>query len=120
MPHFAVPTSKRNFARLQRKNATSIEQRLWKALRARRCNGWKFRRQAPVGSYILDFVCLEARLVIEADGPMHDRPDIRQRDAQRDNWLRQNGFTILRITGDEIVGDLGMAMQRVEAALKQT
>ena len=70
-------------ARALRRRATLTERTLWTRLRDRRLDGLKFRRQVPVGRYVLDFVCLAHRLVIEADGPFHDE----DHDAQRDQWL---------------------------------
>ena len=78
--------------------APPIERALWKLLRDRRLGGLKFRRQFPVGRYVLDFVCLRHRLVVEADGPFHDPAH----DAQRDAWLGAQGFRVLRFTNSRI------------------
>ena len=75
-----------------------MERQLWAVLRDRRLEGLKFRRQFPAGPYVLDFVCLRHRLVVEADGPFHD-PD---RDAQRDAWLASRGFRVLRFANGDI------------------
>ncbi len=98
---------------------TALEARLWKALRSRGLLDHKFRRQVVVGAYVVDFVCFEARLVVEADGPHHRRENQIGHDTVRDAWLQGQGFRVLRLTGDELVGDLGMALQKVEAALKK-
>ena len=63
-----VPKPKTSFARQRRSAATRIERDLWHQLRAKRLDGWKFRREAPIGPYVVDFACFEARLVVEADG----------------------------------------------------
>jgi very-short-patch-repair endonuclease len=89
MPRHATP----NQARALRRRAPATERRLWTLLRDRRLAALKFRRQVPVGPYVLDFVCFQHRLVVEADGPFHD-PD---RDARRDAWLTEQGFRILRL-----------------------
>jgi very-short-patch-repair endonuclease len=79
-------------ARALRRRATASERDFWKLLRHRRLEGLKFRRQVPIGRYILDFVCLRHRLVVELDGPFHDPAH----DAERDAWLEAEGFRILR------------------------
>jgi very-short-patch-repair endonuclease len=85
-------------ARALRRNAPETERLLWKLLRDRRLEGLKFRRQAPLGPYVLDFVCLRHRLVIEADGPFHDS----EQDAVRDASLAAQGFRVLRFPNKEI------------------
>ncbi|KTS78306.1 DNA (cytosine-5-)-methyltransferase [Pseudomonas oryzihabitans] len=87
-------------ARSLRRNQTDAERALWQHLRGKRLQGLKFRRQHPHGRYILDFVCLEARLVIELDGGQHqDSPADRERDA----WLQARGFQILRFWNHDVL-----------------
>jgi very-short-patch-repair endonuclease len=81
-----------------RRSATATERLLWKLLRDRRFEDLKFRRQVPVGPYIADFICYAHRLIVEADGPMHDA----EADARRDAWLKHQGFTVLRFANSEI------------------
>lgn len=81
---------------------TEAEQRLWRHLRAHRLNGEKFRRQRPIGPYIVDFVHFGSRLVIEADGGQHNGSAA---DAQRDAWLSAQGFRVLRFWNTEILRD---------------
>ncbi|HET6972145.1 MAG TPA: DUF559 domain-containing protein [Phenylobacterium sp.] len=85
-------------ARAFRRRATDTERLLWKLLRDRRLEGLKFRRQVPVGRYVLDFLCLRHRLVVEADGPFHDAAH----DAERDAWLAGQGFRVLRFSNSDI------------------
>ena len=85
-------------ARALRRNAPETERLLWKLLRDRKLDGLKFRRQVPLGPYVLDFVCMRHRLVIEADGPFHDP----ERDAIRDASLAAKGFRVLRFPNTEI------------------
>ena len=80
----------RQRARELRHNATEAEQLLWECLRSRRLAGFKFRRQTPIGRYIVDFCCVEARLIVELDGGQHQ--DQQGYDAARDAWLRERGF----------------------------
>jgi very-short-patch-repair endonuclease len=80
-------------ARRLRGEATYAESALWNRLRGRAFEGLKFRRQAPLGRYIVDFVCLEHRLVIELDGGIHDAPfRDPERDRRRDDCLREQGY----------------------------
>ena len=104
----------REFARHLRTRMTESETLLWKHLRAHRLNGGKFRRQQPIGPYIVDFVHFEARLIVEADGGQHnDAPD----DKKRDIWLRSQGFTVLRFWNNEILNNLEGVLTRILAAI---
>ena len=100
-------------ARALRRMTPSMEKYLWKLLRDRRLEGLKFRRQFPLGPYVLDFVCLHHRLVVEADGPFHD-PD---HDAKRDAWLATQGFRILRFDNKLIGGSDYLVLNRIRAAV---
>ena len=71
---------------------------LWKLLRDRRLEELKFRRQAPLGRYVADFVCFSCKIVVEADGPWHDPVH----DAERDRWLASQGFLVLRFTNSTV------------------
>lgn len=73
---------------------TEAEKRLWGELRQRRLQGQTFRRQQPLGPYIVDFVCLAKRLIVELDGGQHARDF--ERDRLRDDWLSKQGYTVLR------------------------
>jgi very-short-patch-repair endonuclease len=79
---------------------TVTEQRLWARLRGRKLEGWKFRKQHPIGEYIVDFVCLAARLVVELDGSSHGFETQIAYDEARDRWLRWQGYKVLRFSGD--------------------
>lgn len=85
--------NQQRFAKKLRQNMTDAEQLLWRHLRAHRLSGQKFRRQQPIGPYIVDFVHFGARLIIEADGGQHnDNAEDRMRDA----YLHRHGFRVLR------------------------
>ncbi len=89
------------FARTLRKASTDAEAKLWQGLRARQLNGYKFRRQVPMGNYVADFVCLEARLIVEVDGGQHaERSDY---DEARTDWLHAQGFCVLRFWNNEVL-----------------
>ncbi|MCC7373087.1 MAG: endonuclease domain-containing protein [Verrucomicrobiales bacterium] len=84
------------WARQLRRNDTRAESILWRSLRGRRFAGYKFRRQQPIGRYIVDFLCLEASLAIELDGGQHGQPSASGKDAQRDDELAAMGIVVLR------------------------
>jgi very-short-patch-repair endonuclease len=89
-----------NRARGLRHNMTDAEHALWRILRNRQFKGTKFRRQVPIGSYIADFVCYNARLIIEADGGQHAESAY---DAVRDAWFETQGFRVLRFWNNDIL-----------------
>jgi very-short-patch-repair endonuclease len=101
-------------ARDLRRNQTDAEHKLWALLRSRSLAGYKFRRQVPVGSYIADFLCYEARLIVEADGGQHGATPY---DRKRDAWLKAQGFRILRLWNNEILNNEEGALQTILAAL---
>ena len=104
-------TTKSNVAkaRLLRREMSRPEARLWQILRTRP-GGLKFRRQHPVGPYVLDFYCAEARLGIEVDGAAQDMGDSPARDERRDRWLLGRGIRVLRIPAAELHGDIEAAL----------
>nr|AAK52342.1 unknown [Paraburkholderia sacchari] len=87
---------------------TNAEQLLWRHLRAHRLCGEKFRRQHPIGPYIVDFMHFGARLIIEADGGQHNGSAT---DAVRDTWLRTRGFKVLRFWNDEILSNVDVVLE---------
>ncbi len=94
---------------------TDAERRLWSLLRGRRLSGYKFRRQRPVGPFILDFACVEHRLVIEADGGQH--ADNRA-DQRRTEWLERQGWRVLRFWNNDILSNPNGAADVILRALK--
>ena len=99
-------------AKEMRKNLTPPEARLWQALRRRGLEGLKFRRQHPIGPFILDFYCTSAKLAVEIDGSVHTLGDNPQRDDRRDLWLERHGITVLRIEARHV-------RDRLEAVLTE-
>ena len=86
-------------AKKLRTNMTDAERRLWYHLRAHRFEGHKFKRQVPIGRYVVGFACLHRKLVVEVDGGQHSES---ARDRQRDDWLRANGFQVLRFWNHDV------------------
>ena len=103
-------------ARRLRNNPTDAERCLWRHLRRRQLDGFRFRRQLPIGQYVVDFVCLAARLVIEVDGGQHAEQHVA--DEVRSAWLRQRGFRVLRFWNNEVLGETEAVLARVREALQ--
>jgi very-short-patch-repair endonuclease len=95
-----IPLASKSRARAMRRAPTDAERRLWYGLRDRRMQALKFRRQAPIGGYIADFLCLEHRLVVEVDGAQHAQS---VRDSSRDAWLEREGYRVLRFWNHEVL-----------------
>ena len=93
-----------DFARRLRREMTVPERHLWYALRDRRLQGWKFRRQVPVGPFVVDFCCDAARLIVEVDGCSHD--DRGEADRTRERALSEHGYRVLRVSNDDVLNNL--------------
>ncbi len=89
-----------SFAKKLRKDSTDTERLLWKHLRAKRFEGLKFRRQEPIGKYIVDFICYEKRVIIECDGGQHALQT--EKDQERDRWFKAQGYRVLRFWDNEV------------------
>nr|WP_275693129.1 DUF559 domain-containing protein [Devosia sp. JXJ CY 41] len=104
------------FARSMRHQPTEAERQLWLLLRDRRFANYKFRRQVPIGSYIADFVCYAAKLIVEADGSQHVEST---RDAERDAELSRRGFRLLRLWNNDILSRPDQVLDAVWNALQE-
>ena len=104
-------------ARELRKRLTPQEVKLWVRLRELKPLGFRFRRQAPIGPYIVDFVSFKSRLVVEADGGQHNMAEGIQSDQARDDFLRSQGFRILRFWNSDIDANLEGVMETIIGAL---
>lgn len=102
-----------DFARQLRRNQTEAERKLWQLLRDRRFAGVKFRRQQPVGPYIVDFVCFEAKLVIELDGSQHGLEASMAADEIRSAFLRRDGFRVKRFGNHEVIKDFDAVLRAI-------
>jgi very-short-patch-repair endonuclease len=102
-------------AKEQRQHATSAEELLWSAVRGQQIRGLPFRRQHPVGRFILDFYCPRKKLCVELDGGIHD--DQQERDAARTEALAHLKIRVIRFRNEEVIADLSSVIQRIEAAL---
>jgi len=97
-----------------RRRMTDAERRLWYLLRAHRFAGAKFKRQVPLGNYVVDFVCFDRKLVIEADGGQH--ADNRT-DKRRDDWLKSQGFRVLRFWNNDVLTNTSGVLEMISTAL---
>lgn len=104
---------RRATARTLRANTTPHERTLWRALREFPIEGSHFRRQAPIGRYVADFFCPAKRLIIELDGGHHNEEQVAERDRERQLWLEQQGYRVIRFWNSDITSDLNAAMERI-------
>ncbi len=104
-----------NKARLLRKNQTDVEQLLWKQLRNRRLYNYKFRRQYPIEPYIVDFACLELKLIIELDGGQHANQT--NYDDQRSLFLEKLGFKIIRFWNNDVIKNTDGVLEFIRLAV---
>ena len=102
-------------AKTLRANQTEAEQRLWYHLRAHRFIDLKFKRQKPMGCYIVDFVCVEHRLIIEIDGGQH--AEQAGYDQHRDAWLRSQDYTVLRFWNHEVMHQLEGVLEQIRRTI---
>ena len=102
-----------NLARTLRKNQTLHEDKLWYWLRNKRFADLKFRRQYPIGKYIVDFYAPKAKLVIEIDGSQHLEPPQAAKDRERDEYLGKLGLTVLRINGRQVLKETDAAVELI-------
>ncbi len=110
------PSTKANVRDLRRE-MTDAERLLWRHLRRRQVEGLKFRRQHPLGRFIVDFVCIEAALVIEVDGGQHG--ERQAQDAARTAWLNRQGYRVLRFWNNEVLNDIDAVRQAIWSELKK-
>jgi len=108
-----VPLSKN--AEAFRKRSTDAERRLWSVLRNRRFESLKFRRQHPVGKYVVDFVCLEKSFIIEVDGGGH--ADQKKKDDERTQWLESQKFKVTRFWNNEVLKETDGVIKAIAQAL---
>jgi very-short-patch-repair endonuclease len=106
-------------SRALRVDQTAAEAKLWDKLRGRRLAGIKFVRQESVGPFYADFVCREEKLIVEVDGATHATSEEVAYDARREDFLRDSGYRILRVTNDDVFNNLDGVYEMILAALPQ-
>lgn len=100
-------------ARRLRKRTTPSEEILWERLRGRQLNGLKWRRQHPIGPFVVDFYCEWTRLAIEIDGGVHEFDVVKRRDHERQEWLEAEGIRVLRVTVNDVMENLEETLLRI-------
>ena len=106
-------------AKKQKRFPTEAEKCLWEMIRAKKM-GHRFRRQHIIGDFIVDFICLPLNLIIEVDGKYHNTPQQQEADYLRDSILNQAGYTILRFTNEEVIGDIDNVIRRIETEMNES
>lgn len=108
---------KTKLARQLRSNQTDAEKILWYQIRAKRFHTLKFKRQQPIGDYIVDFVNLEKKLIIELDGGQHNEETNIQKDTARTTWLEKEGYTVLRFWNNDVFSNMDGVLHSIEQAI---
>ena len=106
-------------AQEHKKHPTEAERSLWEMLRAKKM-GYRFRRQHIIGDFIVDFICIPLNLIIEVDGKYHSTPKQQEADYLRDSLLNQAGYTILRFTNEEVIGNIDHVIHRITMAMSES
>jgi very-short-patch-repair endonuclease len=119
-PTWQTTPTLRSRARSLRRELTDAEHIIWSALRAHRMNGASFRRQTPIGPYVVDFMCPAASLVIEIDGGQHFEAQQMKRDTRRDAFLRSKGYRVLRFNNHDVMTNKQGVLEVIAAALAAT
>jgi very-short-patch-repair endonuclease len=106
-----------DLAREMRKDMTEAEKALWARIRRQQVDGLRFRKQHPIGRYIVDFCCFESRLIIEVDGDVHDGRE--EYDRNRDAFLSGGGYSVLRFRNDEVLQRMDSVIEAIRSAARQ-
>ena len=109
---------RKTIARKLRRDQTDAERTLWARLRSKQLIGAKFRRQQPVGPYIVDFINFDSRLVVEIDGGQHNEEKMIHKDDNRTRWLRERGYRVLRFWDNEVLQNVDSVLEKILATLK--
>jgi very-short-patch-repair endonuclease len=120
LPTWQVSTKQRTRARALRRDSTDAERIIWNAVRAHRLAGASFRRQTPIGPYIVDFVCHDANLIVEIDGGQHFESEQMKRDARRSSFLSSKGYRALRFTNYDVMTNRQGVSETIAAAVMHT
>ncbi|MZG54171.1 MAG: endonuclease domain-containing protein [Nitrospinae bacterium] len=108
--------SSKGTSRNLRNNSTDAETKLWSALRSRQLGNFKFRRQVPIGKYIVDFICHEKKLIVEVDGGQHLESNT---DEKRTVWLQSRGYRVIRFWNDQVLKETDAVLEEIIRVLNQ-
>ncbi len=107
-----------SLARELHRRQAEAEKALWVRLRNRQLEGVKFRRQQPIGDYIVDFAGLESRIIVEVDGGQHNERRMREKDEERTAWLKREGYRVLRFWDNEVLKNVDGVLEVIREALR--
>jgi very-short-patch-repair endonuclease len=116
-PTWQVSTKQRSRARSLRRDLTDAERIIWNGVRGHRMHGASFRRQTPIGPFVVDFVCHDAMLIVEIDGGQHFESEHIKRDARRDAFLKSKGYRILRFNNHDVMTNRQGVLETIAAAV---
>jgi very-short-patch-repair endonuclease len=111
------PSIRRAVAKKLRANTTPHERALWRALKELPVEGTHFRRQAPIGAYVVDFFCPAKRLIIELDGGHHNDEETEKYDRERQAWLEQEGYRVIRFWNSDFTGNFNAVIEQIYVEL---
>lgn len=106
-----------SIARRLRRRQTDVERNLWARLKSKQIEGVKFRRQQPLGPYVVDFVCLEKKIVVEIDGGHHNEDDVSLKDSDRAAWLVGEGYRVLRFWNNDVLNQMESVLEEIREAV---
>ncbi len=109
--------SRSRLAQKLRSAATPAERKLWQQLRLKNVAGSRFRRQHPIGPYVVDFICLERKLIVELDGGQHAEPETEAYDAARTTWLAGRGYRVIRFWNSDVMSNSRGVLEAIFAEL---
>jgi very-short-patch-repair endonuclease len=104
-------------ARKLRQSQTDAEKALWAKLKTRQLEGIKFRRQQPLGPYIIDFISFERKIIVELDGGQHNERRAKERDRERTAWLKERGYQVLRFWDNEVLVNIEGVLEKIREFL---
>jgi very-short-patch-repair endonuclease len=116
-PNWRVSKTLRGRAKALRRDMTDAERIVWYGLRAHRLHGASFRRQVPIGPYVVDFACVAAKLIVEVDGGQHFEPEHIAHDERRSAFLAAQGYRVLRFTNLDVMKNTSGVLETIAAAL---
>lgn len=103
----------KHVARALRSNLTESERKIWQSLRKKQCQGLRFRRQVPIGKYIVDFACLDKKIILEINGGQHSL----EKDKRRDDYLRSQGFFVMHFWNHDVLSNLSGVLKTIEQTI---
>jgi len=117
--HYGAEAYSFQIAEILRKIETYPEKKLWEALKNKKLDGLKFRRQHPINRFIVDFYCHQYKLVIELDGSVHDNEEVKARDIEREKELRSYGLNVLRFSNSEVITNFATVLIKIKQIVRE-